>query len=102
MAVNDKYLYVMQCKNYYKFGISNNLWVRQKEMQIGNPFEIKIVVYFLYKERDARYIERAIHNFLKSSKVHGEWFKNNKKVKQYVEHLIFLKEKGDTPKYEMV
>ena len=102
MAVDDKYLYVMQCKNFFKFGISNNPCVRQKEMQIGNPFEIKIIVVFLYKNEEARYMERAIHNYIKESKIHGEWFKNSKKVKQYVEHLILLKKKGERPNYEMV
>jgi hypothetical protein len=68
------YLYMIRCQNYIKIGISSQPEVRISALQIGCPFKLEMVGYFL--PRNAWVIEHAAHKILTESgrHTHGEWF----------------------------
>ena len=66
------FLYILKCDIYYKIGIASNIKSRLNSLQCGNPFDIDL----LYKKRikDARELEKNLHNGLISLKHKREWF----------------------------
>lgn len=85
MSDNKKYIYVMQCKNFVKFGVSNNPAVRIKELQTGNPFKISLLLSIVYD--DSFSIEKRIHKYFNEKRESGEWFLIDKKIKDFVKYL---------------
>ncbi len=85
MSVNKKYIYVMQCKNYVKFGYSQNPNSRIKELQTGNPFKIHLLLKVNYNCVSS--IEKEIHRYFKEKRERGEWFKIDEEVKDFVKYL---------------
>ena len=67
-----KYIYIISCQEYYKIGISNDVNKRTDDLQIGNPFELKVIDMILV-EKPSSY-ESLIHMKLKDYHVRGEWF----------------------------
>jgi hypothetical protein len=57
-----KKIYIMQCGNYIKIGVSDNPERRIKDLQTGNPFEIKLLLSV--KNDDAYYTEKFFFQIL--------------------------------------
>ena len=72
----SSYIYLVEClgpDNFYKIGFATNPQQRLKELQIGCPYELKIILEFpggLIKEKE-------LHAFYNNSYVRGEWFNLN-------------------------
>lgn len=71
------YVYVIECGDYWKFGItSNHPDARCDEIQTGNPLKCKVYNYALFHSREgAIFIERLIHGYLHLYRERGEWFR---------------------------
>ena len=82
---DDKYLYAMQCKEYVKFGVSKNPLARIKELQTGNPFEIKLLLRVEYE--NFYQIEKQIHEYFDTKRGLGEWFLIDYDIKSFVKYL---------------
>ena len=71
-----RYIYLLECefpdKSLYKIGISNKVERRVKQLQTGNPYQIKLLLKF--KTPYAFKIEAALHREHKIDNVNGEWF----------------------------
>jgi len=93
MATKER-IYIMQCNDYIKIGVSENPWVRIKSLQTGNPYKIDLLLSF--KTKNAYSEEKRFHNYFDSKKSIGEWFKIDDDIKHFVKNLkiIEYKEKG--------
>lgn len=77
-------IYAIQCGDAVKFGkTKGNPYARLSELQTGNPVELKLLVAVELQE----FCEKRIHDWLKSSRIRGEWFVLNESVKSIVKDL---------------
>lgn len=67
-----QYLYIIQCQQYYKIGVANDVESRLAQLSTGNPFPLEVKV--IYEFENAEIVERAIHQKLKDKRIRGEWF----------------------------
>ena len=79
------YLYVMQCNEYVKFGVSMHPVTRIKDLQTGNPYKIKLLLELDYKHTYG--IEKNIHRYFDKKRGLGEWFKIDKEITNFVKYL---------------
>lgn len=75
----------MQCKEYVKFGASNDPEERVKALQTGNPFQITLLLKLKYG--GTFNIESSIHKYFGENREIGEWFVIDNKVKDFVKYL---------------
>jgi hypothetical protein len=81
----QEYLYGMQCKDYIKFGVSNNPIDRRNALQTGNPFQITLL--FCVPYNDSYGTEKDVHRYFKDIRGKGEWFKIDENIKNFVKYL---------------
>ena len=79
MEIDDQLIYIMRNgdTNMYKIGISKNSNKRKKQLQTGNPNEIKVMFSCKIDPGiKAKDVELTIHHFLKENDkwIRGEWF----------------------------
>lgn len=67
------FVYVMVCEGFVKIGVATNIEDRLTTLQIGNPFEIKIIK--AWRTTDPGQLEDRLHAILERYRVRGEWFK---------------------------
>jgi len=65
-------IYVIQCMDYYKIGYSKHPKQRMSDMQVGNPFTLKIV--YEQKVKNFKLAESVTHQNLSHKQIRGEWF----------------------------
>lgn len=58
--------------NYYKIGISKDVYKRMQSLQTGTPFEL-IVCDRLFS-MDCLRLEKALHEYYSAYSIRGEWF----------------------------
>jgi Meiotically up-regulated gene 113 len=68
-------VYVVICEGFIKIGMSDNVPQRIREMQVGNPFQIKLARAFSVDWHLAAGIEAAAHAKLAHVAHRGEWFR---------------------------
>ena len=74
---NKNGLYILKTNEYYKIGISSNLYQRITILNNMNPYGVNIVNIILLK--NPQIIEKQIHLILKEKLFNGkEWFALNK------------------------
>lgn len=66
------YLYIIKCGIYHKIGIASDIGARLNVLQCGNPYELEVVCAFRIK--NARQLEKDLHNGLKVFNHKREWF----------------------------
>ena len=72
------YIYLIGHRNYWKCGMTMiSPELRMKEMQIGNPYKLKVAFYKIVK--NCRLEESLAHKKLSAFHHRGEWFRGNKK-----------------------
>lgn len=76
------YLYVLQCQNFVKIGVSKTPNRRIKQLQTGNPYKIYLLLNL--KVEDAYQAENFFHKKFKNQNSMGEWFEVNSEIKQWV------------------
>ncbi|MGB3724295.1 MAG: GIY-YIG nuclease family protein [Glaciecola sp.] len=69
-------IYGIKCEGFIKIGYSSSVEKRIYDMQIGNPFDLKVEFLIEPEKATARKIEMLCHQELKSKGRHvkGEWF----------------------------
>ena len=91
------FIYIIRCEkqNLFKIGISCDPEKRCKQLQTGNPFNLKIMYNFKINEKykiKACKIEKTIHDYLRNVKnnyMKNEWFTlTNDEVVKLVKCLI--------------
>jgi hypothetical protein len=73
---NIGYIYVIQCANAYKIGITCSPKNRIKTYKTENPFKIKVII--MEKVSDYSDLETYLHQICSHKNIHGEWFNLNK------------------------
>ena len=72
-TVKNNFYIISQVKtNYYKIGISNDVNARLRQLQTGNPNELKIIFkgnFYL-----CEILEKAIFKLLQKNCIFGEWY----------------------------
>jgi predicted GIY-YIG superfamily endonuclease len=74
------YVYFVQSgrRGAIKIGYARDVDKRVNELQIGNPFKLRVVALMPCESLDhAKYVETKLHKRFKSHKIRGEWFKNS-------------------------
>ena len=70
-TTQGRYIYLMQCNNRYKIGVTCNVEQRLKELD-ERPYKVTLLGYrwsdYAFK------VERKLHEKLSSYKVGGEWY----------------------------
>lgn len=66
-------VYLLKCEQYYKIGIAKDVDKRIRQMQGGNPFELKLVHAF--RSRDPHGDEALLHAYFRGGRIRGEWFR---------------------------
>ena len=69
---NLQSIYLMECNNQYKIGISNNPKKRYHTFLTGNP-SIKMICYSK-PVSFATTLEIKLHHLFKNKNIRGEWF----------------------------
>jgi len=86
-------IYIIQCNEYYKVGISKSPRSRLKQLQTSNPYELKLKR--TYKLPSPKTSEALIHMMLKEYHVRGEWFNTELDViNSVIESLSDLDSEG--------
>jgi hypothetical protein len=79
-----EYLYLIQCNEFVKIGISYDVEERLSALQTGNPYPLAILDSFEFA--DAGYIEGILHRKFADARVQGEWFRlTNARLKELTE-----------------
>lgn len=73
LKASSTFIYIFECQGYYKIGLTDDVKKRVNGLQVGCPFDIRIVKS--WRSNDARVEERRIHQLLEAYHVRGEWFK---------------------------
>lgn len=68
-------LYLIECQEFFKIGIANDVLRRLESLATGNPFELRLVAIYGYE--NAQIVEAALHQRFSAQRVRGEWFKLN-------------------------
>lgn len=69
------WVYLMQCGEYVKVGIANDVNRRLLDLQVGNPYPIHVRRKFKHQSRlHALLCERTIHAILDDARHYHEWF----------------------------
>ena len=70
------YVYLIACRGFHKIGVADDPVSRLAGMQIGCPFELRLVCSCSFPNRSvALTAEADLHRKLDKHKKHGEWFK---------------------------
>jgi hypothetical protein len=73
---NNFYIISQQKTNYYKLGISHDVQTRLRQLQTGNPNELKIIFnggFYL-----CEILEKCIFKILQKNCIFGEWYELEK------------------------
>lgn len=67
-----QYLYLIQCQQYFKIGVANDVESRLAQLSTGNPYTLKVLAVYGYD--NAEFVERAVHQRFALKRTRGEWF----------------------------
>jgi hypothetical protein len=67
-----EYLYLIQCNQYTKIGITNDIDYRLRTLQTGNPYPLTVIDKFEFDEPGL--VEYLLHKKYAYACVRGEWF----------------------------
>lgn len=72
---SKRFVYIIECQQYIKVGVSDKPFERLGSMATGNPFELKLLaLLFISGSRQAYATENKIHKKFSKFRVRGEWF----------------------------
>ena len=82
--------YFILCDGYIKVGRSNNPKERARNIQTGNPHDVKLLGYIENEKSYCKNVELDVQTTLTKHGYHirGEWFKAESEVLEYIELLI--------------
>lgn len=65
-------VYVMEAGGMFKIGVTTNVRKRRKQIQTGNPHQVKVV--WTREFDNAVIVEITLHKLLRKHRMVGEWF----------------------------
>ena len=68
------HVYVLQCGEFFKVGVTMNVGLRIEQFKLGNPYPITLSAIKAFPLRQIRLAERDLHEMLQSWSVGREWF----------------------------
>lgn len=77
MPIDHVYIIRQGTTRFFKIGVSNNPQNRLKNLQTGNPHQLKLVFSVPCHGISAYKAERIIHTYLHRDQVKNEWFNIN-------------------------
>lgn len=72
MKNKSTHLYVLQCNNMLKIGVTNDIDKRIKNLQTGNAEPIELL--YLEERKNPTKAEKFLHNYFQKNRKKGEWF----------------------------
>lgn len=73
-------IYVVNCCEWYKIGMTNSITNRMSVLQTGCPFLLELVAFVSCENDTHSYkLEQHLHNIYKNKRGIGEWFKLEKR-----------------------
>jgi hypothetical protein len=95
-----RFLYIIRClpNNFYKIGITNDIYKRIEDHQTGCPFKLKFIFAIEADEsdflgREIVYMEKFFHKNYENLNIRGEWFELTEI--QIAEMCLFLESERD-------
>lgn len=89
----SEFIYVIGCNEFVKIGIAGNVRKRLSELQVGNPYPLRL--YGHWKAGEAVKEEAALHALLSPHQERGEWFKLPKAMMDRITMKLPGKEVSD-------
>lgn len=87
--MQKEYLYLLECEQYYKIGISNNPKNRFTAIRTANPFEVKpVMCVFTYERKKTKQLESLLHSRFKRIQHRNEWFFKSDDIIQLINRKI--------------
>lgn len=74
-------VYFIKCGEYIKIGWSVNWHSRIKNMEVGNPYPIEVLLVL----GRPQIFEKTMHAKFHSLRHRGEWFKDDPRIRAYIE-----------------
>jgi hypothetical protein len=74
------YVYFIYDSKYIKIGFTNNLTARKKSLQTSNPNKLIVLGYIFGN----KFTEQELHKTFKQYHVHGEWFRPEQDLLDYI------------------
>lgn len=68
------HVYVLQCGEFFKVGVTLNVGLRIEQFKLGNPYPIALASLKAFPLRQIRLAERDLHEMLEAWSVGREWF----------------------------
>jgi hypothetical protein len=97
----SEFIYVIGCNEFVKIGIAGNVRKRLIELQVGNPYPLRL--YGHWKAGEAVKEEAALHALLSPHQERGEWFKLPKVMMDRITMKLPGKEISDAiQKYDRI
>ena len=91
-------VYFIQCldeNRFIKVGMTRNVEKRLETLQIGNPYELKILAVIpCTSDKRARRTEREVHKYFDHLRVRGEWFESSLEISKLNDFYIETKDKA--------
>ena len=78
------HLYFVQCGEYVKIGIAADVRKRVRDMEMHNPYEMKILHVMPGKRKE----EKELHKRFATYRRRNEWFWFEGELREYVEGLL--------------
>lgn len=66
------HLYILQCGNRFKIGVTNNIEKRLASLQTGNAEVIELV--HIEERKNPTKAEKYLHRCFQKNRLKGEWF----------------------------
>ena len=79
-------IYFIQCANSVKIGFSQNPWARLNSIKTGTPESPSLLGHI----PGSISLERQLHERFKGFRSHGEWFRLEGELRQYIEGVLRL------------
>lgn len=90
-----KYLYLFECHNTYKIGVTDNIKRRIHQLDT-RPFKLNLIAQTNKLIKDAYKWERYLHEEYKNTNIEGEWFELTETqindIKELFENLDYVEE----------
>lgn len=80
------YIYLIQCGDYHKVGITERLGSRIVNYRVSNPYDVNLILFV--DREDYKEVEKQIHKRFKDFIHRGEWFVLSKDQVQEVIRLM--------------
>lgn len=77
----DPHIYFIQCRNFVKIGVSHVPDARLDDLQVGNPYELKLIGYIPNGGFEE---EREIQTRFNNLRIRGEWFALEDGLKEFI------------------